>query len=70
MAVWRVTNQVERKVLGPSGGIGEVVEVQFVTENGTTGTVNVPKSVYNVDEVKRRIDEYVSHIGAVEGLTG
>lgn len=70
MAAWRVTNQVERKAIGPSGGFSDVVEVHFVTDNGTAGTVTVPKSVYNADEVKKRIDDYVSHIGAVEGLTG
>jgi hypothetical protein len=69
-AGWRVTGQVERQMMGPSGQFTPSIEVHFVTDAGTTGSVTVPKTVYNGDEVKRRIEAYVAHIGAVENLTG
>lgn len=70
MVGWHVTNQVERQAMSPSGGFVPSVDVQFVTDNGTSGTVTVPKSAFTADEVKRRIDAYVEHIANVENLSG
>lgn len=67
---WHVTAQVQRSVIGPSGQIVPSVEVHFLTDDGTAGTVTVPKSAFNAETVKERIDSYVAHLDAVGGLSG
>lgn len=67
---WHVTGQVQTKQMNTAGQFTPAVEVHFVLDDGTTGTVTVPKNVYNADTVKERIDAYVAHLSAVADLTG
>lgn len=68
MAGWHVTGQLERTQMGPSGQFTPAVEVHFVLDNGTAGSVVVPRSAYNADAVKERIDAYAAHLDAVASL--
>lgn len=67
---WHVTSQAERTKQLPTGGFQNVVVVTFMTDAGTQGSVEVPKATFTADNVKAAIDNYVAHIGAVEGLSG
>lgn len=67
---WHVTAQIQKNTIGPSGQITPSVEVHFQTDDGTTGSVTVPKSTFSAEAVKERIDSYVGHLAAVADLTG
>jgi len=67
---WHVTGQVETKQMTQSGRFIPAIEVHFVTDDGTDGTVTVPKSAYSAATVKERIDTYVGHLSDVADLTG
>lgn len=70
MMGWHVTGQVQRQVMGPSGQFVPSIEVHFQTDDGTTGSVTIPKAAFNVDTAKERIDAYVAHLSDVADLRG
>lgn len=67
---WHVTNQIEQNRIGPSGQPTPTVIVYFQLDNGTQGSVAIPKATYNVDTARERIEDYVAHLSAVADLTG
>ena len=70
-ASWKVTAQRETMALDPfTQQFARMVEVTFVTGDGTVGKVTVPVDQYNADTVREKIDAYVEHIDAVANLEG
>lgn len=67
---WHVTGQVQTKTMSQSGAFVPSVEVHFTLDDGTTGSVTIPKNVYNADTARERIQSYVDHLTAVADLTG
>lgn len=66
---WRVTGQVERTQIDPTGRPVQGMTVTFQTGSGTTGSVWLPLPLYTPDNVRKAIGEAASGIEAVAGLT-
>jgi len=67
---WTVTSQQETFGEGPTGTAVPGVRVFFLTNRGIAGSVFVPRNLYNSDNVKSAINEYVQRLHAVDSLTG
>jgi len=65
---YRVTDQIQRSRLRPSGGFEDVMEVYFMTYGGTAGSVTIPLAQYSTELVQRIVSERVAHIEAVAAL--
>jgi hypothetical protein len=68
---WRVTGQAPNQTdVSADGTVVEGTRVYFQMNSGTQGSVFVPQTSYNAESVKQRIIEAVSHLHAVNNLTG
>jgi hypothetical protein len=67
---WTVTNQAETADIGPDGTYVQGVKVTFRTADGHTGSVFVPASMYNADQVRKMVADRASVVTAVAGLSG
>jgi hypothetical protein len=65
---WHVTRQVQRSVLQPGGGFGDVITVYFDTPHGYSGSVDVPLAMFTADEVRKRVDARVAVLDEVHNL--
>lgn len=65
---YSIVGQRQTTRLSAAGRFEPVMEVSFQAKGGTTGSVQIPLSVYSADQVHSRIAEYVAHIEAVESL--
>ena len=64
---WTVDGQRETTAIKGAQFV-DVIEVSFTTDQGVTGTVDIPKSQYSADKVAAAIDAYVEKLHAVQGL--
>lgn len=67
---WRVVAQRETIIIDPAGKPADVWEVTFQIADGTTGTVQIPKSNYNVKSVAAAITAQAAVIDGVSKLAG
>lgn len=67
-AGWSVTAQRQTTDLSPDGRFVDVIEVTFLTDGGTAGTVRVPERQYSPERVRELIQQRVDTITAVESL--
>jgi hypothetical protein len=68
-ADYRVLTQRPTTELTADGRFIDTVEISFETlPNQTPGTLTVPRSQYNADNVQRLIEEQVATIKAIENL--
>lgn len=68
-AKWTVDGQVEATQLDASRHAVDGVRVLFHTDHGVHASVFVPKSSFNVENVRKAILDWYSHIDAVAKLT-
>jgi hypothetical protein len=64
---WQVTHQRETTTNVGNAWV-KAMEVTFKTSGDVTGTVVVPMTAYNADEVGKAIDARVAQIEAVKAL--
>lgn len=67
---WDVVGQQEVTDTGPDGKPTPGVKVLFKTHKGLTGSVFVPRSTYNPENVTAAICDYVAQLHAVQDLKG
>lgn len=65
---YRVVSQRQTTELTADGRFGDVMEITFRTDGGTVGSVRIPLDRYSAQSARDAIDEYVTHIAAVESL--
>jgi hypothetical protein len=68
LPAWSVTTQSEGMGIGANGLATRGVTVGFTTPDGTAGSVFVPESQYNADNVRALIVARVATLEAVKGL--
>lgn len=66
---WKVTSQQETTQAYPGQGIQKGVTVTFTLADGTTGSVFVPDSQYNVTNVQAAIAARAGQLEAVGKLS-
>lgn len=66
---YKVTSQVEGSYRQPNGQFASGVKVTFTTEDGLTGSVEVPESAYNAPNVQQMIRDRIAQLMSVQGLT-
>jgi molybdate-binding protein len=66
---WRVVSQIETTQPDASGRFVPGVLVSFQTESGVVASVFVPAAQYNVETVKRLINEKAVLIESVQRLS-
>lgn len=67
-AAWQVDSQVERTRATPANTVEEGYDIAFRTAQGHSGTVFVPRSRYNVENVAAAIQEQADKLDAVGSL--
>jgi len=65
---WRVTGQSETTDLGPTGQFVQGYRVTFALDDGTVGSVFVPKAGYSVTTVMAAIAPHADELAAVAAL--
>jgi hypothetical protein len=65
---WRVVGQVQQWGKLPNGQSGQGVMVTYQLDSGSQGTVFVPLTSYNTQNVKDAINAAAAHVAAVDGL--
>lgn len=67
---WTVNGQQEQTIITPNGQAQDVMVITFTLTDGTVGTVSVPMSGYNVENVRAAIAAKAAQLHAVNQLTG
>jgi hypothetical protein len=67
---WRVTGQTPAKQPTTAGTFENGINVTFITGKGVVGTIFVPETVYNPDNVRTLIAQKVAVLDAVSDLNG
>lgn len=66
---WLVTGQRETSIIGPDDRFVPAIHVTFKTmDSGLTGSVDIPKSLYNATYVGRMIDIQATEMERVHSL--
>lgn len=68
-ASWSVVAQQQQTKVGPTGVLDDGFNVLFTTGNGHTGSVFVPMSQYNVDNVRALVQAQANLLDAVGALS-
>lgn len=69
-ARWTVISQQEKPGEISPGQFGRGWEIAFRTAQGHTGTVFVPQGQYTTESVRALIDEKVTRMESIAGLSG
>ena len=67
---WVITNQAETSDLGPEGTYVAGVKVTFRTRAGVIGSVFLPHTRYNVDEVRAAVSAKAAIADAIANMAG
>ncbi len=67
---WTVTNQLETTKPNAAGQYVDGVSVSFQTANGLIGSIFVPHTQYNPENVKGLINAKVEAMQSIQGLKG
>jgi len=67
---WHITTQNQTTRPDAQGNFHEGIMVGFQTSNGLSGSVFVPNTQYNADNVKEMIQQRVNNMQEVHALTG
>lgn len=67
---FKVTGQQETTEIDGNGNLAPVISVAFTTGQGVSGTVNIPKAQYTVDNVRSAILAQAQILDSVAKLTG
>lgn len=67
---WTVTGQQQTTIINPAGQAINGWNVMFTLSNGTAGSVFVPNTAYNIDNVKAAIVAQADVMLGISGLTG
>lgn len=68
-STWTVTSQTESDQVVPTGGIAAGVEIAFMTGEGHSGTVWVPKAKYTVDKVRAAVAAAAQQMDVIGSLS-
>lgn len=68
-ATWMVDSQLQRTTVNPSGQVEEGYTVNFHTGQGHYGSVFVPNTRYNADNVRAAVQAQANLLDEVGSLT-